>query len=253
MTEGAGLRVERHDRVALVVLDRPDRRNAIDRDTRALLATTLAALDDDSEIRVVVVTGTGSAFCAGVDLKDAPTGDDPAWIGAEALVAPLERFSKPLVAAVNGPAVGGGFEIALCCEIRLASPEASFALPEVRIGSMPGSGGTQRIFGALPSAVAWRIVLTGSPLGAEDALRFGLVTDLVESDRLVDEALALAARIAEGAPLSLAAIKQAGRVAGSPGGAELERALWGLLSTTEDRAEGRAAFREKRPPEYRGR
>jgi enoyl-CoA hydratase/carnithine racemase len=246
--------VQQDGRVAILVLDRPDRRNAIDRATRAELADTLTTLDADSEVRVVVVTGTGTAFCAGVDLKDRGASDEPAAsIGAEPLVAPFERFSKPLLAAVNGPAVGGGFEIALCCEIRIASPEASFSLPEVRIGSMPGSGGTQRIFDALPSSVAWWTLLSGSPLGAEEAYRHGLISALVDAAHLVDEAVALAQRIAEGAPLSLGAIKQAGRAAGTPEGRELERTLWASLAATEDRAEGRAAFREKRSPDFRGR
>lgn len=253
MTADRTLMVDRHGAVAVVTINRPDRRNAIDRATRARLGEVLRELDGDPAIRVAVLTGAGSAFCAGVDLKDAPLGDGPAWVDAEPLVAPLDAFSKPLVAAVNGPAVGGGFELALACEIRLASTNASFGLPEVRIGSMPGSGGTQRIFGAVPSAVAWKALLTGLRLDAETAYRSGLVSDLVEPDGLLDAAMRLGARVAEGAPLSLAAIKQAGRAARMPGGEGLERALWALLSTTEDRTEGREAFREKRPPDYKGR
>jgi len=247
-----GIRIETAGGVAVMTFDRPDRRNAIDRQTRAVIAEGLAGLDADDEVRVVVITGAGSAFCAGVDLKDTTAPPGPAWRD-ERLVAPFERFGKPLVAAVNGPAVGGGFEIALACEVRVASPRATFSLPEVTIGSMPGSGGTQRIFRALPSAVAWKTLLTGGALDAASALRWGLVTDVFEED-LVPSAIALAARIAVAAPLSLDAVKRAGSAAlEGAAGMELERVLWALLSTTEDRAEGRAAFREKRPPEYRGR
>jgi len=247
-----GIRIETVGRVAVMTFDRPDRRNAIDRQARAEIVDGLARLDADDEVRVVVITGAGSAFCAGVDLKDTTAPPAPAWLD-ERLVAPFERFGKPLVAAVNGPAVGGGFEIALACEIRVASPGASFSLPEVKIGSMPGSGGTQRIFRALPAAVAWKTLLTGAALDAASAHRWGLVTDVFEED-LVANSIALAELIAGAAPLSLDAVKRAGSAAlDDAAGMELERVLWALLSTTEDRAEGRAAFREKRPPEYRGR
>ncbi len=254
MSRARGLRVEIQDRVALMVFDRPERRNAIDAATRQALAETMVELDADDRVRVVVVTGAGTAFCSGVDLKETSSTDGAAWIGnREALVAPLERFSKPILAAVNGPAVGGGFEVALCCELRVASPDAQFSLPESRVGSMPGSGGTQRIFEALPSAVAWKVLLTGGFIGAEEAHRLGLVSEIFDADVLVEEALNMARLIGEAAPLSLRAIKQAGRAAKTSEGPELERALWGLLSTTEDRAEGRAAFRDKRPPQFRGR
>jgi enoyl-CoA hydratase/carnithine racemase len=247
-----GIRIETVGRVAVLTLDRPDRRNAIDRPTRVAIAAGLERLDADEGVRVAVITGAGTAFCAGVDLKDTAAPSGPAWLD-ERLVAPFERFGKPLVAAVNGPAVGGGFEIALACEVRVASPEASFALPEVKMGSMPGSGGTQRIFRALPSAVAWKTLLTGGALDAAAAHRWGLVTDVFAED-LVPSAIAVAEQIAAAAPLSLDAVKRVGSAAiDDAAGMELERVLWALLSTTEDRAEGRAAFREKRPPEYRGR
>jgi enoyl-CoA hydratase/carnithine racemase len=175
---------------------------------------------------------------------------------AEPVAAPLERFGKPLIAAVNGPAAGGGFELALAADIRIASTAASFALPEVKIGSLPGSGGTQRLSRAVPPAVANRLVLTGEPLSAVDALRVGLVSDLVDPEDLLPLARSLAERIAANAPLSLRAAKIALRAAQEDAlrpGLALERALWEMLSKTDDRAEGRAAFREKRAPRYTGR
>jgi enoyl-CoA hydratase/carnithine racemase len=240
----------RDGHVAWVTFNRPEKRNALDPAARELLESTLSELDSDPEVRVVVLTGAGSAFCAGTDLS---AGTVPGT--TKPLVAPVEQFSKPIIAAVNGPAAGGGFEFALACDLRVASTTAKFLLPEVRIGSLPGSGGTQRIFSALPSAIAWKTLLTGDPLGAEDALRFGLVSDLFGPEEFTAGVTAIADRIASAAPLSLAAAKQAGRVAleGEAGGFAVERELWEQLSHSSDRAEGRAAFAEKRQPRFEGR
>ena len=254
---GTGLRVERADGIGWLVLDRPERRNAIDRATRSALADATAALDADDEIRVVAITGAGTSFCAGTDLKEAPVAE-PAHPLADPLpriTAPFERLTKPLIAVVNGPAAGGGLEIVLAADLRVASSNATFSLPEVRVGSLAGSGGTQRLFAAVPSSVAWKMLLTGRPIDAAEALRVGLVSDVVPPHELRATAEGLARSIVEAAPLSVRAAKLAGRAAlgGASNGLELERALWALLATTEDRAEGRAAFREGRPPRYRGR
>jgi enoyl-CoA hydratase/carnithine racemase len=242
--------VTRADGVAWVTLDVPERRNAISNAMRGLLADAFASLDADPDVRVAVLTGAGPVFCAGVDLKEAAP---PA---TERLVAPLESFGKPLVAAVNGPAAGGGFELALACDVRVAGRTATFALPEVRIGSLPGSGGTQRLARAVPPAIAAKLVLSGLPLDAESALRYGLVSDVVEPDDLVAFTQDLASAIAANAPLSLRAAKTALRAAAEQplqAGLELERSLWAELAVTEDRAEGRAAFREGRAPRWSGR
>lgn len=246
-----GILVERLGRVAVVTFNRPERRNALDGAAREALEAAFAVLEADAEIRCVVLTGAGSAFCAGTDLAD---GSPPGQLLARPLVAPVADFTRPVIAAVNGPAAGGGFEFVLAADLRIAAPTASFLLPELRIGSLPGSGGTQRIFSALPSAVAAQVLYTGEALGAEDALRFGLVTELVDAARLRDRALAIAERIAEAAPLSLRAAKRAARAAREhEEGLRLERALWAELAETADRAEGRAAFQEKRPPRFEGR
>lgn len=230
--------------VGWIRLNRPEKRNAIDAATREELERSFAGFDSDPSIRVVIFTGEGTAFCAGVDLSDAaPVGP----LEGKPLVAPLDNFSKPVIAAVNGPAVAGGFELALGADLRIASESATFALPEVRLGSLPGSGGTQRLSGA----VAAKLLFTGDPIDAHEAQRAGIVSDVVATAELLPFAAKLAKRIAENAPLSLRAAKLALRAA--PEGRELERTLWTFLATTDDRAEGRAAFREKRPPEWTGR
>lgn len=244
--------VSRDGNVGRVTFNRPDVRNALDLDARTRLAAAFAELDADDTVRVVVLTGAGSAFCAGTDLSGTPDPDHELVRNPQRLVAPLDAFSKPVIAAVNGAAAGGGFEFALAADLRVASPRAKFLLPELRLGSLPGSGGTQRIFRSLPSAIAWRTLLTGQPLGADEAHAWGLVSDVFPEETFDADVNALAARIAEAAPLSLIAAKRAGRAALETAGYELERELWEQLSHTADRAEGRAAFREKRPPRFTG-
>jgi E-phenylitaconyl-CoA hydratase len=240
-------------KVATITLNRPAQRNAINAELRRLLGETLERLDSDDEVRVCVLTGNGRAFCAGVDLKE-PLAATP--LQREPISAALDRFGKPLIAAINGPAMGGGLELALAADLRIASTGASFGLPEVRIGSLPGSGGTQRLMRAVTPALAARMLLTGDPIDAEEALAAGLVSDLETPENLPACAATIAQRIAENAPLSLRAAKLAMRAAEAAhdgSGFVVERALWGLLALTEDRAEGRAAFREHRPPNFRGR
>jgi enoyl-CoA hydratase/carnithine racemase len=242
--------------VGWVRLNRPERRNAIDLATRHGLAEAFAALDADDQVRIVVLTGTGSAFCAGVDLSEAGPAHGPAALDLGSPVsAPIERCTRPVVAAVNGPAVGGGFELALAADLRLASSAAYFQLTELRIGSLPGSGGTQRLFAQLPGAVAWRLLLTGSRLPAADAHRYGLVSDVFAAESFEADVEQLVAGMAQAAPLSIRAAKLAAAAATDQGGSGLamERVLWRLLASTADRAEGRAAFREKRPPRFQGR
>jgi enoyl-CoA hydratase/carnithine racemase len=244
--------VERDDRVGWVTLNRPDVRNALDQEARDLLDRAFADLDADPAIRVIVLTGAGTAFCAGTDLAGAAATADPAT--SRRLVAAVEECGTPVIAAVNGAAAGGGFELALAAHLRVAGPHAKFLLPELRIGSLPGSGGTQRIFAALPSAIAWKALLTGQPIGADEAMHHGLVSDVFPAETFRQDVAALAARVAEAAPLSLRAAVQAGRAAiDSEAGHALEGRLWAELAGTEDRAEGRAEFRVKRPPDFRGR
>lgn len=254
----APLLVDVADGVAWLRLNRPERRNAIDSGMRAAMRDAMEALDADGSVRVAVLTGAGDAFCSGVDLKEASDGDRPHVLTQlhAPVSAPLDAFSKPLIAVVNGPAVGGGLELALACDLRVASTRATFALPEARIGSLPGSGGTQRLAMHASSAIAGRMLFTGEAIDAEQARRAGLVSDVVEPGQLGALAERLAAAVASCAPLSLQAIKAA-LTAGRPGprspGFALERALWALLAVSEDRQEGRLAFRERRRARFRGR
>jgi E-phenylitaconyl-CoA hydratase len=251
--------------VACLVLNRPEKRNAIDDATRDALAKAFADFDADAAIRVVILTGAGTAFCAGVDL--ATPGNVAVQENAQAiapaspvvtrprLTAALDAFSKPVIAALNGIAVGGGLEMALACDIRIADTNARFGLAEVRIGSLPASGGTQRLVGAVGRTIAAQMLFTGELISAEQALAAGLVSELHAPDDLMGRALGLAQVIAENAPLSLAAIKKALRAATDlplAAGFELERALYGALTLTQDREEGRKAFREKRKPKFEG-
>jgi len=208
-----------------------------------------------------VLTGAGSAFCAGVDLST--PGNVVAGSTAAAspiptrprLTAPLDAFGKPVIAALNGVAVGGGLEMALACDIRIAAVGARFGLTEARIGSLPGSGGTQRLVGAVGRAFAAQMLFTGELVTAEQALAAGLVSEVHPPEALTERAHALAKMIAENAPLSLVAIKKALRAATDlplATGFELERSLYGALALTEDREEGRKAFREKRKPNFQG-
>ncbi len=241
-----------------ITINRPDRANSIDRATRSALREATDELEADTTVRVVVLTGSGRTFCAGTDLKERPAADLPHPIvdPTPAIATAIDRLTKPVIAAVNGPAAGGGFELALACDLRIASSTATFALPEVRVGSLAGSGGTQRLFRVIPAAVAWKILLTGRSIDAVEAHRIGLVSDVVEPTDLHATVNGIAADIAANAPLSVKAAKLAARAgldAGLGSGLALERTLWTLLATTEDRAEGRAAFAEARPPRYRGR
>lgn len=257
MVTGPELLAERDGAVCRLTLNRPDKRNALNQALRGALDQSLTELAADDDVRVVVLTGAGTAFCAGADLADAGQADGhPMAAPSRPVAQSLAAFGKPLIAAINGPAVGGGLELALACDLRVAARGATFALPEIRIGSMPGSGGTQRLLRAVGPAVAARMLLTGDPLSAADALGCGLISDLTDDpEALAGFTADLARRIAGHAPLSLRAVKQcliAARETPLTAGLELERALWTLLATTRDRQEGRAAFRERRAPRFTG-
>lgn len=242
------------DGVAEVLLNRPDKRNAVSDEMRAELAEAFTGLAADKEVRCVILTGAGTVFCAGVDLGAGNAATNPAE--RPRISAPLDGFAKPVICALNGPAFGGGLELALACDLRIAVAGARFALPEVQLGSLPGSGGTQRLARVVGAALAAEMLFTGEPISAERALAAGLVSELCEPDRLMDAARQLAGRIGGNAPLSLRAAKQA--LARSfdgdfAGGLAFERDLFLELALTEDRQEGRAAFREKRTPLFKGR
>ena len=238
------VQVTQHGHVGVLTLNRPDRRNALTMEMRAHLSAALSDFDGNDDVRVVILQGAPPTFCAGVDLGETLTSSTsvPADL-PESVSAPFARFTKPLFASVNGAAAGGGLEIALACDFIMASTSATFLLPEVRLGSLPGGGGTQRLARVIPRGMAARMLYTGDTMDASSALTLGLVTELVAPEGLEERAMALATQIASNAPLSLRAIKQCLQAAASSplsDGLAVERGLWAQLATTEDRAEGRA-------------
>lgn len=245
--------------VALVTLDRPEVLNALDFALIAELTDALEALDRDPACRAIVLTGAGErAFAAGVDIhelaRQTPTslyygGEFHRW-------ERIKRIRTPLIAAVRGVALGGGCELAMTCDMIVAAEDARFGQPEIKLGVMPGAGGTQRLTRAIGKAKAMALVLTGEMLSAQEAELRGLVTRVVPPDRVVDEALALAARIAAMPPIAVLAAKEAVDRAfetSLEAGLEFERRAFYLLFDTDDAREGLGAFIEKRRPTWRGR
>ena len=251
------IEVEQRGAVTLLRINRPQAANTLTFEARAALEAALLAFEADAQARVAVLTGAGERhFCAGSDLRAAAAALPPMFDPSDrALLSDIER-TKPLIAAVNGHAMGGGLELALLADIRLAADHATFGLTEAAIGSMPGSGGTQRLPRLVGTGHALLMLLAAERIGADEALRWGLVSRVVAGTALIDEALALAGRIAANAPLSLRAIRQAvveGLAMPLAQGLAFERSLFARLRGTEDRAEGRAAFRDKRAPRFVGR
>jgi E-phenylitaconyl-CoA hydratase len=247
--------------VATLCLNRPEALNAIDGETQREVVEAFAETSRNPDIKVLVVTGAGEkSFCTGMDLKKTmPPSESFASFafgaGDNASVGRRET-DKPVICAINGYALGGGLELALACDIRICSENASFGLTEVRVGSIPGGGGTQRLPRIVGLTNAMYMLLTGDRVDSAEALRMGLVSRVVPREKLMEEALAIAARIAGNAPLSVRAVKKlvkAGIDMPLRNAIDHERYAFGLMRDTEDRIEGRKAFAEKRPPEYKGR
>jgi enoyl-CoA hydratase len=253
--------VDRDARVATVTLNRPKVLNALNALMITELAAAFAELEADTEIRAIVLTGAGErAFAAGADiaelnaLPNALAGVAKARSG-QALTLQLERMGTPVIAAVNGFALGGGCELALGCDIRLASEKARFGQPEVNLGLMPGFGGSQRTARAAGRGMALYLCLTGEPIDAHEALRAGLVEKVVAPEALLDEAKRIANLIASKAPLAVAATKRAidqGIALSTAAGLEIEALHFGTLVDTDDFKEGTKAFLEKRAPAFTG-
>ena len=251
------LLVERSDVYAVVTLNRPKVMNALNRALFAELDDAFTALAAESGVRAVILTGSGEkAFAAGADISElaslsAAEGQQLARRG-QAVFRGIETCGKPVIAAINGFALGGGCELAMACTIRIASDRARMGQPEVKLGLVPGYGGTQRLPRLVGKGAALKLLLTGDMVGAEEAFRIGLVDEVVPAEALLPRARA----IAQQAPLAVAGCIQAvegGYDLPLDSGLELEASLFGLACATEDKAEGTKAFLEKRAPVWRGR
>lgn len=255
------VRYELDGHVAIITLDRPDAFNAIDLQTWQAFSDATARLEEDAEAWVAIITGAGDrAFCAGADLRSTIPRlmDDPDNnpFPEPPTIMRGQTLTKPLIAAVNGLALGGGLEVALACDLRVAAENARFGAPEVTLGIIPGWGATQRLPRQLPWAVAARILLTGQPLTAEEALQVGLVNAVVPAADLMTEARRWAETLCKCGPLALRAAKRAmleGSQLPLEEGLALEQRLFNSLAYTEDVREGLAAFTEKRPPQFKAR
>jgi crotonobetainyl-CoA hydratase len=258
----ADVRTERRGQVLLVTLDRP-KANAVDAPTSQLLYRAFVQLRDDPKLRVGIITGAGPRFfCAGWDLKAAVGGEAVDADGGPGGFAGLTEFhdiGKPVIAAVNGLALGGGFELALAADLIVASDAAEFGLPEVRLGILPDAGGVLRVPARIPRAIALELLLTGRRLSAGEAERWGLVNRVVSPADVLATALELADQIIAAAPLAVAAVLEVVRETAGLGTAEAFTKLrsglpaYALALASEDAKEGPQAFVDGRPPRWQGR
>jgi enoyl-CoA hydratase len=258
MTEFAFIRTRVEGEIAVVELYRPDVLNALNRQMVTEIVSALEAYDRHDEVRVMVLTGSGRAFAAGADI-DEMAGDDPIKLELLNQFAEWDRLSlikKPMIAAVNGFALGGGFELALSCDLIVAAETAEFGFPEVNIGVMPGAGGTQRLTKLIGKTKALEWLWTGERMPAKEAHALGIVNRVVAPELLLEETMRLARKLAAKPPLSLRLIKEAvNKAVDYPlyEGMQFERKNFYLLFASEDQKEGMAAFIEKRKPRFQGR
>jgi enoyl-CoA hydratase len=243
--------------VALVRINRPDARNALNMAVRRLLASHLVALSEDDAVRCIVLTGNEKAFAAGADLKEMATLDS---IGAmqrktDKLWRDIASCTKPVIAAVSGLALGGGCELAMACDIIIAGESAKFGQPEVKVGVMPGGGGTQRLIRAVGKYKAMKICLTGELFSAKEAFDMGLASEVVPDAEVEKRAVAMAAQIASMAPIAVQQTKEvinAGQDVNLDTALRLETKAIQLLFSSQDQKEGAQAFIDKRKPNFTG-
>ena len=254
------VRTEKKDGILIITVDRPKVLNALNAQTVAEIGEAFAAARDDESVRCVILTGGGEkAFVAGADINELAqmtpiTGKAVAEKGQRVFRA-IEKFPKPVIAAINGFALGGGCELALACHIRIASERAQLGLPEVTLGIIPGYGGTQRMARLLGKGKALELILTGDRIDAMEAERIGLVNKTVPADQLMSTAEAMARTLAKRGPLAVRAAIEAvmsGSEMPMDEGQFLEATLFGLLASSEDMKEGMSAFLEKRPAIFQG-
>jgi enoyl-CoA hydratase/carnithine racemase len=249
-------------KTAIIKINRPEYRNALDIPALRELQAVLEDYESNPGLRACIITGSGEeSFCAGTDIRGLDNQSaltrDPQAIqdGFPATIMRGLEITKPLIAAVNGAALGGGLEMVVCCDLRLAVPDAIFGCPEITLGLIPGWGGTQRLPRQVPWCMAAQLLLTGKPIDAAEAYRIGLINAVVARRDLLDTALEWADLICRAAPLAVRAAKEAmqkGAQLPLEQGLELEDALVTYLKTTRDFTEGLQAFREKRRPDFKG-
>jgi enoyl-CoA hydratase/carnithine racemase len=253
------IRYELDDMIATVTLDRPADRNAVDLEVCDAMYAALQEFEADPRARVAILTGAGPVFCAGADLKAFATGDAPKIAAHPGGFCGFVRYrrTKPVIAAINGHALAGGLELVLACELAVASNTALFGVPEVTVGLMAGAGGAVRMPVELPPKIAYRMLLTGKPIAAAEALRYGLVTDVVDPENVMPSAMSLAREIAAAAPLAVAATMRVARAAMT---LRDEANAWCInddtmedIFATADAREGMLAFAQKRQPTWTGR
>jgi len=251
---------EKKDNIGLLTISRPEKMNAISRELTTELKQLLDEVESDEELRVMVITGAGDkAFVAGADINELV--DREAKMGRRVskerqdIFSRIENLHVPVIAAVNGYALGGGLELALACSMRICSEKAQFGAPEVKLGIIPGDGGTQRLPRLVGSGRAMEMILTGDFIDAQEAYRIGLVNRVVPSEKLMEAAMELAQKIALRPPLAVRYAKEAvnrSQEGAAGSGFALESYLHALSCTTEDKKEGVAAFLEKRKGEFKG-
>jgi enoyl-CoA hydratase len=247
--------------VRTIVINRPDKLNALNRDTLNELTIAFAQAAQDDAVRVMVLAGAGEkAFVAGADISEM-SGYTPVQAqgfsrAGQRLMTSIERLGKPVIARVQGFALGGGMELAMACHLRIASEKAKFGQPEINLGLIPGFGGTQRLLRLAGRSAALELCLTGTPINAQRAYELGIVTRVVAPDALDDAVTTLADQLALAAPLAAAGILDAVLQGGETGidqGLEFETQGFALAFSTEDMREGTTAFLEKRKAEFKGR
>ncbi len=244
--------------VGIATLSRPEKLNALDTKTRTELAEVIERAE--KEVRVLIITGSGKAFAAGADInellqRDAIKAFEATKLGTD-LFTRIEELEIPVIAAINGYALGGGCELAMACDIRIASDKAKFGQPEINLAIIPGAGGTQRLPRLVGLGMAKRLVLTGEIIDAQTALRIGLVDEVVEHEKLMERAKEVAAKIVEKSPIAVKIAKKALNASMNMPlreGLKYEASLFAMLFSSEDAKEGMRAFLEKRKPEFKGR
>jgi enoyl-CoA hydratase len=255
------LLIDREEHVAVLTINRPEKYNALNDEVVAEISSAMDELAADDGVRAIVITGAGDkAFISGADvgmLQDLKTSRDAVANSqrGQAMTLKVENLPKPVIAAINGYALGGGLELAMACDIRLASDTARMGQPEIGLGLSPGNGGTQRLPRLVGKGMAKLLILTGDMIDADEALRIGLVEKVVPQVELMNEAKALATKLAAKPPLALSACKEAidlGLEVDLERGLSIESLEFGILCSTEDYREGTSAFLEKRKPVFKG-